>query len=296
LETRKGKKMSTTPRILVCLGLLALLVCAWKLPMPRNLAADEPAPKNSGENKESAGNEKPPANKFGDPPGAKRLDPKAAVWIDVEKKLVIADGYVCLREGQLEMFACLKGTKEHEAVVAVDGKAYYIHAGLLAIGAKAGTPVQFDPMYKPASGTEVEVLVLWMDKDGKKHQAKAQEWIRQAETKKIMSYPWVFAGSGFWFDETTGREHYQAEGGDLICVSNFPSATLDIPVESSQGNMELLFEVNTAAVPPLKTPIRLVLKPKFKEGEEEAKPAGEEKPGDEPKPESEPKPTGEAQE
>lgn len=286
--------MTSLPRILVCLGLALMLVTVWYVPAPRNLAADEPAAKDPVKTKEPTGTEKAQANKFGDPPGAKRLDPKASVWVDVEKKLVIADGYVCLREGQLEMFACLKGTKEHEAVVAVDGKAYFIHAGLLAVGAKAGTPVQFDPMYKPATGTEIEVTVLWIDKDGKKHQVKAQEWIRQAETKKIMTYPWVFAGSGFWFDETTGREHYQAEGGDLICVSNFPSATLDIPVESSQGNMELLFEVNTAAVPPLKTPVRVVLKPIFKEGEEEAAPAGEAKPEEEPKEASKPKSSGEA--
>ena len=288
--------MTSSPRFLVCPGLLTLLIAMLSLPAPQNLIADESAANDAAEKKPAASEEKPADHKFGDPPGAKRLDPKAAVWFDVEKKLVIADGYVCLREGQLEMFACLKGTKEHESVVAIDGKAYYIHAGLLAIGAKAGTPVQFDPMYKAATGTEIEITVLWVDKDGKKQQALAQQWIRQAETKKILSFPWVFAGSGFWFDETTGREHYQAEGGDVICVSNFPSATLDLPVESSQGNMELLFEVNTAVVPPLKTPIRLILRPKFKPGEEEskpaaadAKPAGEAKP-DSPKPADDPTP------
>jgi hypothetical protein len=274
--------MASTPRMLVCLGLFAILLGTWSLPAVEDLAADEPAQSKSGENEANSATNKPAAHPFGDPPGAKRLDPKANVWFDVEKKLVIADGYVCLREGQLEMFACLKGTKEHESVVAVDGKAYYIHAGLLAVGARPGSPVQFDPKYKPASGTEIEVLVLWVDKAGKQQQAKAQEWIRQAETKKIMSFPWVFAGSGFWFDETTGREHYQAEGGDLICVSNFPSATLDIPVKSSQGNIELLFEANTAAIPPLKTPVRLVLRPKFKPGEEKAQPE-DAKPSDEAK-------------
>ena len=151
----------------------------------------------------------------------------------------------------------------------MDTKAYFVHAALLAVGAKVGGPVEFDPKYKSASGTEIEVIVLWVDKDGKKHQAPAQEWIRHAETKKPMTYPWVFAGSGFWFDDMSGKEHYQAEGGDLICVSNFPSATLDLPVESSQSNMGLLFEANTAKIPPLKTPIRLVLRPKVKPGEAE---------------------------
>jgi hypothetical protein len=200
---------------------------------------------------------------FGEPPGAKRLDPKVPVWIDVEKKLVIVDGAVCLREGQLEMFACLKGTKEHESVVSVGGKAYFVHAGLLAVGAKVGGPVQFDPKYVPASGTEVEVTVLWIDKDGKKHQVRAQEWIRNSETKKPMTFPWVFAGSGFWTDETEGRQYYLGESGDFICVSNFPSATLDLPIESSAANSALLFEAFTENIPAFETPVQVILTPRL---------------------------------
>ena len=66
---------------------------------------------------------------FGDPPGMKRLDPVSRVWVDIKKKLVVVDGYVALRMGQLEMFACPSGTKEHESVVGVFAKAYHVHAG-----------------------------------------------------------------------------------------------------------------------------------------------------------------------
>ena len=44
------------------------------------------------------------------------------------------------------------------------------------------------------------------------------------KTGKAMTYPWVFAGSRFWTDEETGKQYYQAEGGDFICVSNFGTA------------------------------------------------------------------------
>ena len=74
-----------------------------------------------------------------------------------------------------------------------------------------------------------------------------------------MTYPWVFAGSRFWTDEETGKQYYQAEGGDFICVSNFGTAALDIPVESSQSNDALEFEAFTERIPPLGTPVRLVL-------------------------------------
>jgi predicted TIM-barrel fold metal-dependent hydrolase len=51
-----------------------------------------------------------------------------------------------------------------------------------------------------------------------------------------MEATWVFAGSQFLTDERTGEKFYQAESGDLICVANFASATLDISANSSATN------------------------------------------------------------
>jgi hypothetical protein len=79
-----------------------------------------------------------------------------------------------------------------------------------------------------------------------------------------MSHPFVFAGSSFWTDPETGKQYYQAEAGDFICVSNFSTAMLDIPIESSQANTELAFEAFTERIPPLGAPVRLVLKPKVR--------------------------------
>src|SRR5687767_8903033 len=103
------------------------------------------------------------AAKSPDPPGTRRLAQEYEAWIDTKNKRVIVDGVVCLRQGQLEMFACLKGTKEHESIISVDCKAYIIHAALLAIGAKSGTPVEFQPLYKPATGTTIDVTCIWTD-------------------------------------------------------------------------------------------------------------------------------------
>jgi len=205
-----------------------------------------------------------PAGPFGDPPDAVRLSPKHRVWIDKQRKLVIFDGRVCLREGQLEMFVCPAQTKEHESVVAADVVPQIVHAALLALGAEPGNTVQFSPEFVPASGTEIEVIVLWQDKQGRKHKAFGQQWVRDAESGKAMSYPWVFAGSGLWVDERTGRKHYMANDGDFICVSNFPTAMLDVPVKSSDANRALLFDAFTERIPPLQTPVRIVLRPKIK--------------------------------
>ena len=198
------------------------------------------------------------------PEGLVRLSKTRDVWLDTKRKAVVIDGEVCLREGQLEMFACPKGTKEHESIVALNCLPEEAHAGLLAAGAKPGTAVKFDPQYEPATGPVIDVFVLWRDEKGEKRQAKAQEWIKHVKTGKAMEYDWVFAGSGFWKDEQTGKEHYQANGGDFICVSNFPTATLDLPVESSQANAELLYHAFTEKIPPKGTKVRVVLMPRKK--------------------------------
>lgn len=234
------------------------------------LRAADPAPaeSNNAEATPSADQE-PPL------PGLKRLSPAAQVWIDLPNKQLVLRGEIVLRRGPLELLACLKNTKEHEAVVSVETKAYVVHAGLLACGATVGNPAKFVPEFTPARGTEVEVLVEWTDAAGKKQRKDAREWVKNAKTGEALKYPWVFGGSGFWVDPQDNKRHYQAEDGDLICISNFPSAMLDVPVESSAANSSLLFEAFTDNIPPEKTKVLIFLKPKL-----DKKPAAGEKPAD----------------
>jgi hypothetical protein len=203
-------------------------------------------------------------------PNLVRLSKDAACWIDRQNKSVIVEGEVCLREGYLEMFACLKGTKEHESVVALNSRAYVIHAALLAVGAKVGHPARYQPSYEPASGTGIDVLVEWTDTEGKQRRVSAQEWIRNVKTREKMQQEWVFAGSGFWTDPDTGKRYYRAEGGEVICVSNFTTAMLDLPIESSQANAELLFEAFTENIPARGTKVRVILAPKLSKPAQQA--------------------------
>lgn len=203
-----------------------------------------------------------------------QLHPTYPVWFDKEHKSVVMLGEVCQRRMSLELFACLKGSKEHESIVSVPAQAYVVHAGLLAAGAEPGNPVQFYPEYVPARGPEIEVTVIWKDEKGQIQRARAQDWVRNAETKKPMEYAWVFAGSHFVRDEQTKEQYYRADGeGDLICVSNFPSAVLDIPVKSTDQNAGLLFECFTERIPPIGTPVTLILTPKSEKSEKSEKPS-----------------------
>ncbi len=54
---------------------------------------------------------------------------------------------------------------------------------------------------------------------------------------------------------------YLGDSGDLLCVANFPTATLDIAVESVAANAGLVYAAYTERIPPLFTACRLVLQP-----------------------------------
>lgn len=205
-----------------------------------------------------------------DPSGLRRLSPEFNVWSDPVNKELVMVSEVVLREGGLELFACLKDTKEHEAIVAIDTKAFMLHAGLLALGAEAGHPVIFRPEYQKATGTPIDVLLEWKDPEtGETRHAKAQDWILNIETGKAMDSNWVFGGSSFWEDELNNQQYYLAEDGDLICVANFHSAMLDVPIESSQANDNLMFDAYTERIPPLGTEVWVTLKPVFEDAESE---------------------------
>lgn len=201
------------------------------------------------------------AKAFQPPAGAMSLSKTGRLWIDRDRQRVYLDGYVAMKRGPLEMFACPVGTKEHESIVAGLAKSREVHAALLAIDAQAGTPVRFRPEFLPPTGQVIRVWVCWYDTDGKFQVDDGRKWIKRLQTQKAMEAEWVFAGSGFWQDPEDKREYYQADSGDMICVSNFASAMLDVAMESSADAGELQFAPFEEHIPDRETPIRLVLVP-----------------------------------
>ena len=264
------------------------------------------------------------------------LNQKGTVLLDRSGNRLLLKSKVVLREGMLEMLCCRTQTKEHESILAVDARAYVVHTGLLALRAKPGSPVRFEPKYRPPQGQKIQVFLQWKDPKGKLHRVPGESWVRyvtdrfygeqlakrppdlkipkrsklhyyekfqelswygpmtakqrdmltslsqdKAYRKAIakffkhsqprkMDAHWVFAGRGFNVDEKTGQKYYLAEDGDLICVANFPTALLDVSVESGDSN--LLFEADTERIPPLDTEVTIELIPLFEKKAEQKKP------------------------
>jgi hypothetical protein len=196
------------------------------------------------------------------PQTLKRLDRSSPVWIDKQRKMLVLLGTTCRAGYPLEFFATYPD-RSYESVVSIYTLPSVVHAGLLALGAKPGKPVQWDPAFAPPSGTEVAIEVAWKDSGGQRRTARAQEWIRDINTKKELAVNWVFAGSVFWEDKTNHTRSYLADRGDFITVLNLPTSLLDVPLKSASALESRMFEGNVDRIPPPGTPVTLILKPKL---------------------------------
>jgi len=191
----------------------------------------------------------------------RKLDRDSPVWLDPKQKEVVLLGEVCQPKYPLEFFATYP-MRSYESILSVQVKPSTVHAALLALGARPGHPARLEPKFEAASGSEISIEVRWKDKDGRRQQARAQDWIRDVKTKKPMDLNWVFAGSALWRDESTGKSVYLADSaGDFISVLNLPHAMLDLPIRSAGAINARLFEVFAERLPPAHTPVTVILKP-----------------------------------
>lgn len=116
------------------------------------------------------------------------LNPEKSVLLDLENKRLLLKTRVALREGVLEMLLCKAQTKEHESILAIETQAYVIHAGLMALGAKPGSPARFREGFEPPTGQEIELYVSWTDELNKPHRVRAQTWVRHL-TRRYFEHP-----------------------------------------------------------------------------------------------------------
>jgi len=102
-----------------------------------------------------------------------------------------------------------------------------------------------------------DLLTKWKNAD---YQKAINKFYEDGQSKP-MNADFVFAGSSFFKDEETGKEIYQAEGGHLICTSNFGDAMIDIREESTASDGAQTYEGWKEKIPPAGTPVVLVLTP-----------------------------------
>jgi len=194
----------------------------------------------------------------------KKVELGKNLFLEVQGKQrrVLVSATVCLQKGPLELLLTRKDTKEHEAILSADVDARKLRMTLELAGAKAGSPVRFEPRYQPAHGSRIKITLDYERKGGKVVSDRAQDWIRDGSTKKVLAHEWVFGGSRLVPNPLDANKPiFLANDGDLVCISNFESALLDLPIKSSKLNAELVFEANSDRIPPVGTKVTVVLEP-----------------------------------
>ena len=211
--------------------------------------------------------DEPQAPAAAQPPTENRLEPSPqwkplarSLWFDPEHKQLIVRTRVVLRAGPLEHLLCLKGTKEHEAILATDAapradtrrtdphRCRGGPSGTLSTQVRASQPAHRSPSSSSGRLTA-------------KPTADARSWVKDEKNGKSLAEHWVFAGSELFNDPVTKKTVYLADEGDLITVANFGSAILDLPLASSANDADRVFAADTAQVPPLGTEVFMRLGP-----------------------------------
>ena len=199
-------------------------------------------------------------------PAERRRTP---ISLDLKKRTVSFEAEVCQRDVMLEFMICKKGTKEHESILRSDVTPSHIHGGLLAMGLTRGKPARWSTgrdgvsRFGPPQGPELDITLVWTDKDGKTHKDNAGQWIKGVGKKKLPGpKTWVFVGSDMLPDNT-----YAADiNGEIVSVSNFSSSLIDVPFESSskggEGNVQAEYVADPKVVPPIGTKVKVTIAPR----------------------------------
>lgn len=204
------------------------------------------------------------------------------VTINVQERWVDVEGSVCLHRGTLELVACTKGTKEHESIVAIEAKPMHLHAALLLLGAKPGSPAtrqqlgdQAERWFDvPPSGGPVDVFLVLKDSEGRLVEHPISEFIAPSNKRsghsasadkpaKFPTHTFLFAGSVLYGDGPGPRRYLSDESGNVISLSTFGDELLCLPAIHSQDAEALLWQVNATNLPAVGANVTLRLRPQL---------------------------------
>ncbi len=195
-------------------------------------------------------------------PKTVQVGPGVFLEVDGDIRTVVVSAKVVRREGFLELLLCREKTKEHEAILAAPVDARDVHSALLSAGLKPGSPVQFLPEYKAATGNRLEIRLRFKDSLGQNHEVLAKDWIKKTMVDQALEGDWVFSGSRLVANSLDPKAppYFLANDGDLISISNFESALMDLAIKVSSANGELSFEPWEKRIPEIGTPVAVLIR------------------------------------
>jgi len=203
---------------------------------------------------------------------------------------------VCLEDGMLELIACVKGSKEHESVVAVEARPMHIHAALLVLGAESGHPAIRRPLNEeqtrwidlPPRGDRVKVSLVVKDEAGKEVERPIGDFVTRTEGDPMNpglpgepadtaddaddnaddddpedQFPnmFLFAGSHVVNEEAGERKYLADQSGHVITIATFGDEVLCLPGVHTRANDALQWRVDPTHLPEVGDEVTLRLRP-----------------------------------
>ncbi len=218
------------------------------------------------------------------------------VEINLKERCVDVASTVVLSEGALELIACTKDTKEHEAIIRIEAVPKHVHTALLLIGARPGSPAMRKAVDKeatrwidlPPSGGPVDVFLVLPDMEGKMVERPINDFIvandhesteaaEDAKKERFPTHTFVFAGSILDGEEGGPRQYIADSSGNVISITTFGDELLCLSDFHDNANGALMWQIDSDQIPAVGTKVTLRLRPQYKD-KEKTTPEGEKPP------------------
>lgn len=192
-----------------------------------------------------------PPDRKPEPPA--RPLPFGSVMIDAGRREMIMTGFVNQVEGALELLACGPGGKTHESALLLFVEPNDMQAGLLLLGLRHGPPMPGVGMGPPL-GDKVSLTVVW-EIDGVEQCAAAETFLYDIKKSRAAKHgAWIFNGS------VTENGRLKAMEEESLITSYWDPWSI-INLSADIGADDDRISVNPSTIPPLHTPVRLVVRP-----------------------------------
>jgi hypothetical protein len=188
------------------------------------------------------------------------------VHLDQKAMTLTFPGALNMNQGFLEYLIVTPLGSTHESLLVTDVPPTDIQFAMLLLGAKGAgintptadqaPPPQIDAKYLKTAprlqGDDVLIRVKW--KAGAEEKTvPVEDWLINDQTKKAVSRgPWIYNGSMF----SNGHFLAQTEGSVGAMVTN-PAALINNPRKGNDDDQ--IWEVNEKAVPPVNSPVQIII-------------------------------------
>ncbi len=196
------------------------------------------------------------------------------IVVDKDKRTITMDCKIAPRKMEdpkfqgktwpIEVIACYpypKGQKAHETVVTIDIKPSEVHKALESFGLKPGTPVRGEAK-EPPQGPEVGLYLEIPDQSGRPKRVPIERTLLDPKTNKPMpKVKWRFTGSIMSKPDPAKDETvYGADmTGTLISIFPVTDETVFQTNLTMKEEKYLKLETDTKLLPPVGTPVKLVI-------------------------------------